>query len=273
MPKPAKIYQLIIACVVMNLFSSCKTLTTTDPNFVAMEKTHQLPRSIADIPKLEFVKVPAGCYEMGAPDGERHERPIHKVCVDSFAIGKFEITQAQWKKVMGSQPFYFNNCGGDCPAESVSWNHVQEFLSVLNKMGEGKFRLPTEAEWEYACRSGGKNEAYGGGNVDQVAWYKSFGNPTLHPVGGKTPNDLGVYDMNGNVWEWVQDYFSPYSSASQNNPVVDKPVKETERVLRGGSWDGKAFYVRCTIRNRQPVDHRDARIGFRLVREITPSMK
>jgi len=221
---------------------------------------------------MEFVRVPGGCYQMGSHAGEKHERPVHKVCVSEFELGKFEVTQAQWHSLMGSNPSRHATCGDNCPVENVSWNQAQEFIAALNARKTGVFRLPTEAEWEYACRDGGKDQIYAGdadaGSLDQIAWFKRYEAKISHPVGGKRPNALGLYDMSGNVWEWVQDQFaSPYpSDLPELNPVVTGPG--TERVLRGGSFDGRENYVRCAIRNRNNPDRQDYRLGFRLVREI-----
>lgn len=220
--------------------------------------------------QMEFIQVPGGCFEMGTNGGEKHEKPVHQVCLDSFAIAKFEVTQGQWQAVMGHNPSRFSSCGADCPVEQVSWNDVQEFIRALNAKNQGVYRLPTEAEWEYACRSAGKNEEYGVGineeNLHRVAWYKDISAQQTHAVGTKEPNTLGIYDMNGNVWEWVQDTFAtPYdTSLNAKNPLHQSG---TERVLRGGSWDGKARYVRCHIRNRNLPDRRDWRLGVRLVKE------
>ena len=223
---------------------------------------------------IELVNVPAGCFLMGTQLGEKHERPVHKVCVSAFQIGKFEVTQAQWRTAMGTNPARFSACGDDCPVEQVSWSDVQAFLAKLASEKAGVFRLPTEAEWEYACRSGGKEEIYPGGvsslEVGKIAWFnKQEADNTTHPVGGKDPNGLGIHDMAGNVWEWVQDTFnSPYAAAGENNPRVEDADPNAKRVIRGGSWDQKINYVRCGIRNRYATDTRDPRIGLRVVREI-----
>ncbi len=219
---------------------------------------------------MEFVRVPAGCFDMGTNGGEIHERPVHRVCLDSFEIGKTEVTQGQWKAVMGINPSRFSACGDNCPVEQVSWDDAQEFIRALNAKKQGTYRLPTEAEWEYACRSAGKDGAYPNGitpeSVQRVAWSKEFSGGQSHPVATREPNGLGIYDMNGNVWEWVQDTFAtPYDTGlTPNNPVHETGEK---RVLRGGSWDGKAPYVRCQIRNRNLPDRRDWRLGVRLVRQ------
>lgn len=221
---------------------------------------------------IEFVSVPAGCYMMGTDKGEKHELPIRKVCVSAFDIGKYEVTQGQWKALMGGNPSRNSACGDNCPVEQVSWNQAQAFITALNGRKEGVYRLPTEAEWEYACRSGGKDHMFAGGvdaaDIDRVAWRKESSNDHSHPVGRKDPNELGAHDMSGNVWEWVQDMFSsPYSKdLPETNPVLN--AKGEKRVLRGGSFDGKTNYVRCMIRNRNEADRQDRRLGFRLVREI-----
>ncbi len=219
------------------------------------------------IPAMEFVPVPGGCYQMGTEKGEKHERPVHKVCLTDFEIGKFEVTQAQWKALMGGNPSNFVACGDNCPVDQVSWNDAQAFIQKLNTSTGRRHRLPSEAEWEYACRSGGKQDQYPSNEVDKIAWGQENSNQTTHGVGLKMPNDFGIHDMNGNVWEWVQDAFTtPYTTdAVQNNPVINQGE---HRVLRGGSWNGKANYVRCSIRNRTPTDRRYFTIGFRIVREL-----
>jgi formylglycine-generating enzyme required for sulfatase activity len=230
-------------------------------------------RAQSPVPPIELVRVPAGCFQMGSEAGEKHEKPVHKVCVGSFEIGKLEVTQAQWQAVMGKNPAKFSSCGDACPVEQVSWNEAQEFVKRLNAQKQGVYRLPTEAEWEYACRSGGKDEVFPGGvaaaEVSQIAWHNKdeVGNMT-HPVGTKKPNGLGLHDMSGNVWEWVHDAFvTPYDvSAGENNPRVEKSV-EQKRVIRGGSWNQKVNYVRCGIRARYEPDFRDSRIGLRVVKE------
>ena len=221
---------------------------------------------------MELVLVPSGCYEMGCgrwtSDCGKDEKPVHEVCVDGFWIGKYEVTQGQWKKVMGSNPSHFNK-GDNYPVERVSWNDAKEFIGKLNSLNSGQyeFRLPTEAEWEYACRSGGKSEKYAGGNeVDSVAWYGSNSGRSTHPVGAKTPNGLGIYDMSGNVWEWCEDIYSEdaYSKHQRNNPIYTGGG--SYRVFRGGSWLYGPRFVRCAYRSRRfPVD-RSIFLGFRLVR-------
>lgn len=222
-----------------------------------------------DFTSMEFVYVKGGCYQMGDTfgDGSSDEKPVHEVCVDDYYIGKYEVTQGQWEKVIGSNPSDFKDCGENCPVEGVSWNDVQEFIKKLNSQTDGKYRLPTEVEWEYACRSGGKNEKYSGGSdVESAGWYSSNSGSKTHQVGTKSPNGLGIYDMSGNVWEWVQDWYSSsaYKEHSRKNPIYDSPG--SPRVIRGGSWDNYPQFLRCAYRIYASPDGRDRILGFRLLR-------
>jgi formylglycine-generating enzyme required for sulfatase activity len=214
---------------------------------------------------IEFVGVPGGCFQMGDTfgDGTNWEKPVHEVCVSGFSIGKYEVTQGQWKKVVGSNPSFFSNCGDDCPVEQVSWNDVQEFTRKLNQQTGGSFRLPTEAEWEFAARRGGKSEKYSGGNdVDSVAWYSNNSGSKTHPVGQKRANELGIHDMSGNVYEWVSDWGNSYNSDRQQDPTG--PSLGSFRVFRGGSWDYDAGRVRAAARTHNVPDSRYNFLGFRL---------
>ena len=181
-------------------------------------------------------------------------------------MGKYEVTQGQWEKVMGDNPSKFKK-GSSYPVEQVSWNDCQKFIDRLNGKsgGQYKFGLPTEAQWEFACRSGGKPEKYaGGGDVNRVAWYdKNSGNST-HEVGTKEANGLGIYDMSGNVWEWCEDWYGKYTSDAQKNPTG--PAGGSLRVIRGGSWYYFAGGVRCGVRGDGRPDDRGNFLGFRLLR-------
>jgi formylglycine-generating enzyme required for sulfatase activity len=218
---------------------------------------------------MEFVLVKGGCYQMGDTfgDGSDDEKPVHEVCVDDFYIGKYEVTQGQWRTIRGNNHSYFSNCGDNCPVEQVSWNDIQDYIRILNQQTGKTYRLPTEAEWEYAARSGGKSEKYSGGNnVDSVAWYKANAGSQTHPVGRKQPNGLGIYDMSGNVWEWCNDIYDEhyYRNSPRDNPRG--PSSGSLRVLRGGPWGRSADYARAADRNwNDPVDGVDFH-GFRLVR-------
>jgi formylglycine-generating enzyme required for sulfatase activity len=217
---------------------------------------------------MEFVAVPSGCFQMGDSfgDGDADEKPVHQVCVSDFSIGKYEVTQGQWKAVMGSNPSHFSRCGDNCPVEKVSWDDAQQFIQRMNSQSGTNYRLPTEAEWEYACRSAGRLEKYCGGNdVDAVAWYSSNSGRKTHPVGQKQPNGLGIYDMSGNVWEWCSDWYGEkyYGSSSKDNP--QGASSGTYRVLRGGSWGDLPVYVRAASRSGDDPGYRNGGSGFRLV--------
>ena len=198
---------------------------------------------------IEMVKVEAGTFMMGATsemkDPSSDEKPLHQVTLtNDYYMGKYEVTQALWRAVMGSNPSYFK--GDNLPVEKVSWKNCQKFISKLNKMTGRKFRLPTEAEWEYAARGGKRSRGYqysGNSNISNVAWYDGNSGSKPHPVGTKQANELGIYDMSGNVYEWCSDWYGSYSSSSQTNPTgSDSGVC---RVCRGGCWSGKAR--RCCL--------------------------
>ena len=220
---------------------------------------------------MEFLYVPGGCYEMGCGSwaGECYddEKPVHTVCVDGFYIGRYEVTQGQWKKIMGSNPTKFKQCGNDCPVENISWNDAQAFIKQLNRKSGKKYRLPTEAEWEYAARSGGKKEKYAGGSgVNLLAWYKNNSGGHTYKAGTKAPNGLGLYDMSGNVWEWCQDLYGKdaYNQHQLKNPAYMSVG--SDRVGRGGSWYGRARFCRSANRGGFSPSSRDKHLGFRLSR-------
>ncbi len=230
---------------------------------------------------MEFVWVPGGCYEMGCgnwtSDCFRDEKPVHEVCVDGFWMGKTEVTQGQWKQIMGNNPAEFKK-GDNYPFENAIWAEIEKFIKKLSSSTTGayKFRLPTEAEWEYACRSGGKPEKYSGGSdLDQVAWYHGNSNGSTHAVATKAPNSLGLFDLNGNVNEWVADIYRgwSYKKHKRNNPLFMEESSYT-KVYRGGSWNSKPKYTRCAARANDFAyaatfiggAHRKNDLGFRLVR-------
>ena len=228
------------------------------------------------VTSMEMVLVKGGCYQMGSSnddcDANPDERPQHKVCVDDFYLGKYEVTQGQWQAIMGSNTSAVSTCGADnCPIDNVAWSDIKEFIRRLNSKSSGsKYRLPTEAEWEYAARSGGKDEKFaGGGNVDTVSWYAANSGKLNHPVGTKVPNGLGIYDMSGNVWEMTSDWYAGdyYSSSPSNNPKG--PGSGIDHVIRGGCRTGGVANQRTTRRiyiyDRTGSD-RGGNVGFRLLR-------
>ena len=191
---------------------------------------------------FEMVRVEGSTFRMGATseqgdDAWDIEKPVHSVTLSSYYIGKTEVTQALWQAVMGSNPSRFE--GADLPVERVSWNHCQEFIQKLNRLTGCNFRLPTEAEWEFACRGGNNSRGYkysGSNNLGSVAWYDDNSGGQTHPVATKAPNELGIYDMSGNVWEWCNDWYGNYTAISQTNPTG--PQSGSWRVGRGGGWNG-----------------------------------
>ena len=222
--------------------------------------------------EMEMVFVKGGCFQMGDTfgDGFDNEKPVHEACVDGFYIGKYEVTQGQWQSVMGNNPSYYKNCGDTCPVEQVSWNDVQDFIGRLNQRTGQRYRLPTEAEWEYAARSGGKREKYAGGDsVDSVAWYGGNSGISTHPAGQKQPNGLGIYDMSGNVWEWCQDWYGTYSPGSLRNPAG--PSSGSIRINRGGGWGSYPRGERAANRFSDYPEGRSYDLGFRLIRTVAVS--
>jgi len=222
-----------------------------------------------------MVAVEGGTFTMGATteqgsDARDGEKPAHQVTLSSYCIGQTEVTQALWLAVMGSNPSRFTG-NLQRPVETVSWNDCQTFISKLNQMIGKNFRLPTEAEWEYAARGGNRTRGYkyaGSNNIDDVAW--NYANSmALDPyyygtytVATKAPNELGLYDMSGNVREWCQDWYGSYSSSAQTNPTG--PASGSYRVYRGGSWGNSARYCRVSFRlNSAPSDSYDY-LGLRL---------
>lgn len=220
---------------------------------------------------MVFVK--GGCFQMGDlfGDGYLAERPVHEVCLDDFYIGESEVTQKEWVAVMGANPSA-SNIGDDYPVDSVEWEDAQEFLKRLNEKTGKKYRLPTEAEWEYAARSRGKKEKFAGTNdeseLGEYAWYDENSDGMTHPVKQKKPNALGLYDMSGNVWEWVYDYYDGdyYSASPKDNPTGPSRIT-SYHILRGGSWYSEARNVRTADRFWSDVDVEgvDSLFGFRLV--------
>jgi formylglycine-generating enzyme required for sulfatase activity len=213
----------------------------------------------------EMIFVEGGTFQMGSSSGESDEKPVHSVTLSAFNIGKYEVTQAQWKVVMGNNPSNFTGCD-DCPVENVSWNDVQDFIRKLNAQTGKNYRLPTEAEWEYAAKGGksGKGYTYSGSNdLNAVAWNSDNSGSKTHSIGGKQANELGIYDMSGNVWEWCSDWYDTYTSYSETNPTGASSGQL--RVLRGGSWLSSANRCRTAFRFRRNPDDWYYYYGFRLV--------
>ena len=230
---------------------------------------------------MEFVRIPAGEFDMGSPSDEvgRYdcEGPVHHVNIGkAFYMDRYEVTQKQWRAVMGDNPSCFTG-DDDLPVECVSWDDVQEFIRKLNDTeGTTKYRLPSEAEWEYACRAGTTTRYSFGDDESELgdyAWYDDNSNDKTHPVGQKKPNPWGLYDMHGNVWEWVQDcWHSNYNGALADGSawVYSCKYDGADRVYRGGGWFGDSRGCRSAIRDDRGCGCgvRCVDLGFRLVKEV-----
>lgn len=217
---------------------------------------------------FKMIAVKGGTFTMGATSeqtgADSDESPTHSVTLSDYYIGETEVTQELWSAVMGSNPSYFTG-NMQCPVEKVSWNDCQTFISKLNELTGETFRLPTEAQWEYAARGGNQAQGrlYSGSNViDDVAWYLDNSDLTTHPVKTKAPNELGIYDMSGNVCEWCSDWYGSYSSAAQTDPTG--PSTGSSRVRRGGSWGHSATHCRVAYRSNYGPTSSVSDLGLRL---------
>jgi formylglycine-generating enzyme required for sulfatase activity len=221
---------------------------------------------------MQFVRIEPGKFIMGSPkkeswrnsdEGAQHEVEITK----PFYLGIYEVTQRQYREIMYENPSFFKMCGDDCPVEKVMWKDVQEFIARLNvKEKTDRYRLPTEAEWEYACRAGSQSAYYFGDDQNQLndyAWYKDNTQMT-HPIGQKKPNAWGLYDMHGNVNEWVHDWYGKYMDTSTTDPTGQ--LAGSHKVYRGGSWYNALWDSRCANRGKDKLDNWSQTVGFRLVR-------
>lgn len=217
--------------------------------------------------QFTMVAVKGGTFTMGATseqgsDAWEDEKPAHEVTLSDYYIGQTEVTQALWEAVMGSNPS--DSRGDNLPVEQVSWNDCQEFIRKLNQLTGKQFHLPTEAEWEYAARGGRKSRGYkyaGGNDIGLVAWCYDNG-IGIHPVGTKQANELGIYDMSGNVWEWCSDWYDGYQSSSLSDP--QGPSSGSRRVYRGGCCYNVARLCRVSIRNYNTPNYRGGDLGLRL---------
>ena len=219
--------------------------------------------------RFKMIAVAGDTFTMGATSEQQNydndEKQTHTVTLSDYYIGETEVTQELWVAVMGSNPSWFTG-NMQRPVEYVSWDDCQTFIQKLNELTGANFRLPTEAEWEFAARGGRNSRGYqysGSSNLDDVAWYgEDYETGTTHPVKTKSPNELGIYDMSGNVYEWCQDWYGPYSSSSQTNPTG--PSTGSNRVARGCSWNGYARGCRSAIRDDCAPDNGYSCLGLRL---------
>ena len=230
--------------------------------------------------EIEMIYVKGGTFRMGATEEQEddaydREKPVHEVTLSDYYISKVEVTQGLWEKVMGTtiheqriKAGYSSTygVGSDYPMYYVNWEEAQEFCTRLGQLTGKNYALPTEAQWEYAARGGVKSRGYkysGSNTIGNVAWYDDNSSESTHPVGTKQPNELGLYDMSGNVWEWCSDWDGYYSSESQSNPTG--PSTGSIRVLRGGSWYYDAGYCRVSNRFSDDPSYRNYNYGFRVV--------
>lgn len=244
------------------------------PNSGRKDDSNQSRNTIIQNIINNMVYVEGGTFMMGATseqgsDAYTNEKPVHQVKLSSFSIGRYEVTQEEWEAVMNCNPS--GHKGAKHPVEKVSWNDCQEFLRKLNQLTGKRFRLPTEAEWEYAARGGNRSRGYkysGSSDISNVAWYEDNSGKETHPVGQKQTNELGLYDMIGNVNEWCQDWYGEnyYSSSAQMNPTGPRVGKY--RLYRGGSWDFRTEDCRISSRHGNTPVYRGNFLGFRLA--LTP---
>lgn len=211
--------------------------------------------------------LPAGSFPMGTASG-RGQGPAHEVALEAFAIGLYEVTQGEWRAIMGNDPSKFPDCGERCPVERVNWHDARAFVERLSAKTGKAYRLPSEAEWEYACRAGTDNGWCGGNEPARVAWIGNLrGGP--RPVGGKLPNAWGLFDMSGNVWEWTQDCAHPdYQGAPVDGTAWETGGDCASRMLRGGSWLSGPQYGRVTIRFGFSAEYKSSDFGFRVARSL-----
>jgi serine/threonine protein kinase len=265
-----------------------KTILLSNKEETVIDFQYNIPRSIQVTQKKDLnlnykivveeiaaamVTIPSGEFMMGCSKGDEancrdDEKPAHLVYLDSFSISKFEVTQVQWLTIMGNNPSHFNNFNkyANCPVENVSWEDIQQFIQKLNNITCLSYRLPSEAEWEYAARGAQNNQVAGSNQLIKVAWFRENSEETTHPVGQKEPNEFGLYDMNGNVWEWCADWYGTYREESQTNPTG--PTFGKYRVNRGGGWFNGGNGCRISLRGFSASSFRSKGIGFRLASNI-----
>lgn len=219
-----------------------------------------------------MVVIPAGSFEMSLPANgnvaNENARPAHRVNIKkAFALGQTEVTKRQWRALMGVNPAGSTNCD-DCPVGHLSWNAARDFVRRLSEKSEKPYRLPSEAEWEYACRAGGQHEYCGGDIADSLAWHENNSSGGAHAVAGKQPNTFGVYDMSGNVWEWTADCWNVGYDAAPNDGSPWASGACSSRVLRGGSWQYKSQFAGAIIRAGSAIDSAGESDGLRVARSL-----
>jgi formylglycine-generating enzyme required for sulfatase activity len=239
---------------------------------LAWQPTGKVIKDCADCP--EMLAMPAGSFEMGsgADDPSATELPLHQVKLPGFLLGRTEVTQGQWRAVMGNNPSRFKDCGDDCPVENISWDDAQLFATKLSQKTGKTYRLPTEAEWEYAARASGKGQWGFGDDESQLgahAWFSANSDGKTHPVGQKKASVIGLHDMHGNVWEWVQDvWHENYQGAPSDGSAWVNGGDQARRVLRGGAWYYGPRILRSAVRLDDAPGYRNGDTGMRIARNL-----
>ena len=269
-----QIFSMIALCCIVNMLPAQQNPSLRRSN-------QQTATPVRQIQEPEMILIKGGFFMMGClndqdTDCKNHEKPARRVEIKNFFLSRYEVTQALWRSVMDNSPSYNASCN-ECPVEQVSWNDVQEFLRKLNEITGKQYRLPSEAEWEYAARGGSNGLAHryaGGNDVNEIAWYNAnarVNNPhgtrgTTRPVGNKQANELGLHDLSGNVWEWVaDDWHGNYNGAPTDGSAwIDSPNRGAFRVARGGSWFNPPAACRPTARDYHLPTIRSPYVGFRL---------
>ena len=264
LPKAILMEKKYLLLTLLFLLGILATIPGNFPMIHAQTKLDQLEPRAGEVWKepvtgMEFVWIPAGAFMMGSNEELEKERPTQWIRLDGFWLGKYEVTQGQWKTVMNDNPAYFKK-GDGYPVENVNWGDTQEFIATLNAQSGHQFRLSTEAEWEYACLAGRPRKDYE--ELGDIAWFNENSNDATHAVGQKKPNAWGLYDMLGNVWEWCQDWYGNYPGSPQINPIG--PGSGSSRVIRGGSWSVLFLHVRPINRGSNLPEDRGDYLGLRL---------
>lgn len=270
-------FQIVRVCKRIPLVAICMLLfiqgIRAQENKSVRERDSLMAISILNLDS-NFIFVQGGTFQMGLPDsslveGGEISKPQHKVTLKSFYMLKTPVTQALWCSVMDSNPSFHKNCY-TCPVENISWYDAQEFINKLNAFHKGHYRLPTEAEYEYAARGGNKSKGFiysGSNNETDVAWFNTNSNGQSHPVGQKKPNELGLMDMSGDIWEWCSDWYGMYyyKNSPSDNPLG--PANGNNKVVRGGTWSSLDEGCLIISRGAARPSSKDKCIGFRIVRD------
>ena len=270
--------RLVIILSGILFICGCAVVQRSNPNTAQVE-SETMPIKTETM-QIEMIFVEGGTFTIGCTSEQSdicsdREKPAHQVTLSNFYIGKYPVTQAQWREIMGkdirrqrdmvSEDLMIFDEGDNYPMFYVSWNEAQEFIKILNEKTDKSYRLPTEAEWEYAARGGNQSKGYkysGSNIIDEVAWYLYNSDDMTHPVGTKNSNELGIYDMSGNISEWVSDWYENYSSNDQTDPKG--PATGSFRVLRSGGWTDDGRRARVSHRFSSSPDGRDFDLGFRI---------